>query len=260
MSKLYVATSSHLSLAWVEVFLRLMDRGVTDISPAVVTISQFDERGLPSQLADVQQQLDRLNRQTCRTVANTIFPNSLWVPDGEDNAARLFGRYERIWNKVRRCPANNKGVYFRRLTAFLPQGAAANQEPVNQLAYIIETYRRGNHRHSALQASIFDPTRDHTHNRQRGFPCLQQVAFDVADGNLGVTGFYALQHHVAKAYGNYLGLCWLGRFMAHQMRLRLAQVTCIASSLKIGDFTKTELLPLKETLKTMLEQTNERAA
>lgn len=263
MSKLYVARSQHLSLAWVEVFLRLMDRGVTDLSPAVITVSEFDERSLPSQITDIQAALDAANKQRCRTVASTIFPNSLWTPDGEDNASRLFARYDRIWKTIARCPANNKGVYFRRLTAFSPEGAPPDHKPVNQLAHVIETYNRGNHRHSALQAAIFDPTRDHSHNRRRGFPCLQQVAFDAnaTDGNLEVTGFYALQHHVAKAYGNYLGLCWLGRFMAHQMRLRLTQVTCIASSLKLGDgCTKSGLTPLKQTIDNILEQHHVRAA
>lgn len=260
MSKLYVARSQHLSLAWAEVFFRLMDRGVADLSPAVITVSEFDERSLPGQIPDIQAALDTVNKQKCRTVANTIFPNSLWTPDGEDNALRLFGRYDRIWKSIARCPANNKGVYFRRLTAFSPEGAPPDYEPVNQLAHVIETYKGGNHRHSALQAATFDPTRDHTHNRRRGFPCLQQVAFDATDGNLEVTGFYALQHHVAKAYGNYLGLCWLGRFMAHQMGLRLTQVTCIASSLKLGDgCTKSGLTPLKQTIDNILEQHHVRA-
>ena len=262
MSRLYVAKSQHLSVAWAEVFLKLMDRGVTDLSPAVITISEFDEHSLPLQLTDIQTALDALNKQKCRTVANTIFPNSLWTPDGEENALRLYGRYNRIWKTIARCPANNKGVYFRRLTAFQPEGVAPDHQPVNQLAHVIETYKdRGNHRHSALQASIFDPTRDHTHNRRRGFPCLQQVAFDATDGNLEVTGFYALQHHVAKAYGNYLGLCWLGRFMANQMGLRLTQVACIASSLKLGDgCSKSGLTPLKQIIENILDLHHVRAA
>jgi hypothetical protein len=89
------------------------------------------------------------------------------------------------------------------------------------------------------------------------------LAFDASEGNLAVTGFYALQHHVSKAYGNYLGLCWLGRFMAHQMGLRLTQVSCIASSLKLplGEgYSKSGLAPLKRTLEDILEQHHLRAA
>lgn len=259
MSKLYVAKNLNLSLAWAEVLFKLLDRGVSDLAPAVVTIADFDEHSLPRQLPEMQAALDAVNKQKSRTIASTIFPNSLWTPG--DESQRLYDRYERIWPAVAKCPLNNKGVYFRRLTAFSPDGLAANQQPVNQLQHVIDTFRRGNHRHSALQASIFDPTRDHTNNRRRGFPCLQQVAFDATDGNLEVTGFYALQHHVPKAYGNYMGLCWLGRFMAHQMGLRLTQVTCVASSLKLGDgFTKTSLGPLREALERILDQNHVRAA
>jgi len=87
---------------------------------------------------------------------------------------------------------------------------------------------------------------------------LQQVAFTTTDEGLGVTGFYALQYHVTKAYGNYLGLCWLGRFMAQQMNLKLVQVTCIASIVTLGDLGKGDLSGLKalveEQLSTHQEQ------
>jgi len=263
MSKLYVAKSANLSLAWAEVFFKLMERGSSELAPAVISISEFDERFLPVQIPEIQRAIDAVNDQRCRTVASTIFPNSLWRPEAENDAQRLYERYERVWPVVKKCRPNAKGVYFRRLTAFRPEGSAEGQASVNQLAHVIETYRQGNHRHSALQASIFDPTRDHTHSRQRGFPCLQQVAFGVSDGALEVTGFYALQHHVPKAYGNYLGLCWLGRFMAKQMDLRLSQVTCIASSLKLplGDgYSKFTLAPFKDTLKQIIEKHIARAA
>ena len=35
-----------------------------------------------------------------------------------------------------------------------------------------------------------------------------------------MTGFYATQYVVERAYGNYLGLCRLGEFMAHEMGLK----------------------------------------
>lgn len=263
MTKLYVAQSHNLSLAWTEVFLQLMERGASEIAPAIITITDFDERSLPRQIPEIGKAIDAVNKQSFRTVASTIFPNSLWTPDVEDDAQRLYARYERVWGTIAKCPANNKGVYFRRLTAYEPRSEAQSHHPVNQLAHILDTYHRGNHRHSALQASIFDPTRDHSHNRQRGFPCLQQVAFNPTDGQLEVTGFYALQHHVPKAYGNYLGLCWLGRFMAKQMGLQLSQVTCVASSLKLpsgNGYNKSDLAPLKLNLERILNQHDVRAA
>ena len=124
--------------------------------------------------------------------------------------------------------SNRNGVYFQRLIAF---GHELNmQDGVNQLEHVIQTWSGGNHRRSALQAAVFDPRKDHTNQRQRGFPCLQQVAFArIGDNGLAVTGFYATQYMFERAYGNYLGLCRLGHFMAHEMGLRLSQVVCIAT-------------------------------
>jgi len=42
------------------------------------------------------------------------------------------------------------------------------------------------------------------------------------------SGFYASQYLFKRAYGNYLGLCRLGRFMAFQMGLKLVRLTCYA--------------------------------
>ena len=88
-----------------------------------------------------------------------------------------------------------------------------------------------------------------------GFPCLQQVVFHTKGSNgsdgLEVVAFYANQLLFEKAYGNYLGLYRLGKFMAGEMGLRLTGVTCIASHLKISNSgtTKGELSPLAEVLK-----------
>ena len=68
-----------------------------------------------------------------------------------------------------------------------------------------------------------------------------------------MTGFYATQHIVEKAYGNYLGLCRLGQFMAHEMGLRLDRMTCIATPGK-RERPKSHLRALAETVRVVLEQ------
>ena len=73
-----------------------------------------------------------------------------------------------------------------------------------------------------------------------------------ADG-LAVTGFYATQHIFEKAYGNYMGLCRLGRFMAHEMKLKLTRMTCIAACAKLGDVKKSELEPMAKQLRAILQ-------
>jgi len=175
-------TGNNLSVAWVRAFQHVMARGVQEITPCVVTINQdaLDStvehnairKTLDEHLAALKAKHPKL--QSSHTVANTIFPRSMWNPNQEDSAAKLFARFNKAWPRIKRCSQNRRGTYFRRLTAFRHRG---NSEPFNQLDHIINTYRRGNHRRSALQAAIFDPALDHTNSRQLGFPCLHQVAF-----------------------------------------------------------------------------------
>ena len=106
---------------------------------------------------------------------------------------------------------------------------------LNQLAHVISTWRKGNTRRSALQAGIFDPLSDHTHGPYLGFPCLHQVSFVPGRGDsLSVVGYYGRQYILERAYGNYLGLARLGRFMASEMELQLTRVTCVAGAATLG--------------------------
>ena len=251
-SEAYYPSARNLSSAWADTFLRLNDAGISELSPAVIVVTEFD-RGVAVEDSNIRQLIDdemsRLNQRSVENVASTIFPNSMWNPNGEDSAAQLFSRYERIWPAIKhRDRANSKGNYFRRLTAYRPNGTEG--PPVNQLQHVIDTFLRGNHRRSALQAAVFDPTRDHVHNRILGFPCLQQVSFaPVGSDGLSITGFYPLQYMFEKAYGNYLGLCRLGRFMAHQMQRTLVKMTCVASALTLGNQPKSALHGFEERLR-----------
>src|SRR5260370_34128246 len=112
-----------------------MERGASEIAPAIITMTDLDERSLPRQIPEIGKAIDAVNKQSYRTVASTIFPNSLWTPDAKDDAQRLYTRYERVWGTIAKCPANSKGVYFRRLTAYEPRSEAQSHRPVNQLAH-----------------------------------------------------------------------------------------------------------------------------
>ena len=90
-----------------------------------------------------------------------------------------------------------------------------------------------------FQASIFDPARDQITSAQLGFPCLQHISFvPHKKGTLTLNAFYATQQIFEKAYGNYLGLCRLGEFMAHEMGLTFEQMNCFIGVAKIDTITK----------------------
>lgn len=257
MNRSLTIEEDNLSVAWAKAFLHVFEWG--EIPTLTVVIRDFPE-GSPVELLPIRRLLDdalgAVNMPiSCDEVANTIFPISLWNPQAE--RSQLYERYLRIMPRVLRKRRNRHGVYFQRLISF---GHDSQYEGgVNQLEHIIQTWNRGNHRRSALQAAIFDPREDHSHQRQRGFPCLQQVAFapQGAEG-LSVTGFYATQYMFQRAYGNYLGLSRLGRFVAHEIDRRLTQVTCVASP-AVREGSKTSFRPLVNGIQGILEQAEVRS-
>ena len=232
-----IAADDNLSVAWARAFLAVSEQNKNiELSPLVVTITDITS-GIVNEHPDIRKALDAAllsaGKQSCHTVANTIFPFSLWNTKKRDGGADLFARFERAWPKIHGCRANSKGHYFRRMTAYEPVGIAKS---INQLEHIIDTFAKGNHRRSALQAATFDPTRDHNHSRIGHFPCLHQIAFLPLEANgLCVTAFYPMHYLFERAYGNYLGLCRLGQFMAANMGLDFAQLTCVSSVAKLDD-------------------------
>jgi len=244
---------TNLSIAWAKAFLTAMSSSGGEVSPLIVTVT-FDAGEIieTPQIRDLLSQMLSVTKKTgIETVSSTIFPKSLWNPLREKEL--LFKRYLDSWPRIKKCRTNKTGPYFRRLIDF-DNGSS----PVNQLKHIIETWQNGNHRHSALQAAIFDPRLDHTDQRQLGFPCLHQVAFNPMGSNgkdgLAVTGFYAKQLLFEKAYGNYLGLCRLGQFMAHEMNIKFKKIVCIANIAEKGKETKNSLSAFEDKLTKILNK------
>ena len=251
MSRTLTIEEDNLSVAWAKALFSVVEEG--EIAPLTVVVRGFSD-GEPGEVASIRRLLDDAlgadaKGLSCNEVANTLFPNSLWNPQADRQ--QLYERYRRIMPRVLKDRRNRYGVYFQRLIAYGHD--AAYNGGVNQLEHIIRTWHGGNHRRSALQAAIFDPTKDHTNQRMRGFPCLQQIAFAPlgADG-LTVTGLYATQYIFERAYGNYLGLCRLGRFMAQEMGRQLTQVNCVATPANGGGKTKGYLRELARGVEGIL--------
>lgn len=253
----------NLSEAWAQTFITCMNTSGKIIAPAIVSFDVTDDdNSWHLEIPEIRQSLDKqltdfgiisANQSNIETVAGTIFPESIWkrCHGCGDN---LFAEYTKMWPFISRCTPNARGTYFRRLTAF-------GEQKTNQLKNIIDAWNHKIYRHSALQAGIFDPAQDHRETPYLGFPCLQQVVFHTegtkGSEGMAVIAFYANQLLLEKAYGNYLGLYWLGRFMAGEMGLNLRGVTCIATNLSLSTkHGKQECRPLLEKLKKVLFNVN----
>jgi hypothetical protein len=77
---------------------------------------------------------------------------------------------------------------------------------------------------------------------------MQHIAFntDIKTLSLEMTAFYATQQLYVKAYGNWLGLCRLGQFIAGQSGLKLTRFTCFANVQKMDRSPKVG--PERDTL------------
>jgi len=230
--------SGNLSRAWLRAFVATYESPGHEALGLAVEIRAPDQtlreesgirRSLDRALAGLHTNSPKRTAGV-ETVASTIFPKSLWNPSLPRD--RLFSRYRRVLPFLKRDPRNAHGMYFER---FLQH---------DQLDHVIRTrVEAGNNRRSAYQLSVFDPSVDHGDWRQRGFPCLQQVSFvpDRDAGDVQVFAYYATQTMFEKAYGNYLGLWDLGRFVAHCWGLKMTGLTCIAAVAKAANDKNTTL-------------------
>lgn len=255
----------NLSDAWAKAFLMCHQTSGGVMSPGIVRFGIQDENvGVESTAIReiIVKKLQPLLKNpyplqdVVETVAGTIFPESIWTLAKGDRKV-FFKMYEHMIPRIRHISNNRRGTYFERLVAF----EGANGKKVNQLEHIINIWHAGNRRHSALQAGVFDPRTDHSNQPLQGFPCLQQVVFYPNGSNgkdgLSVVAFYANQTLAEKAYGNYLGLYRLGRFMANEMGIQMKEVVCIASALKISDtLTKTCCNPVIKEIEAVLNNAN----
>ncbi len=213
-------TNSNLSELVIDICTEFQNISGNEIQGLSITINDFDENNNVNETYEIRESFDRALKANgmlpISTVANTIFPINLWNPKLDRSV--LFKRYLSIFPQIKKCPQNFHGVYFERMINY--------KDGFNQLDKIIDFYKTDNHRRSAFQVSIWDPLRDMVNTRMRGFPCMQHLVFSCVQNQLIVFGFYATQYIFERAYGNFLGICNLGKFLSHELQIPLYQVKC----------------------------------
>jgi len=241
VSKPMLIDQANLSLAWAEAYLAAREARGHVISPLVVSFSGFDADG-PLEDERVRDAVDTAlegsDMQSVQTVANTIFPQVLWRRANGDRAAFYQSYLEALPDYIAMCPSkNNMGLYFGRLIAYgMDQktgdpltryaGDALLNEG-NQVETVIRRCKKGVKK-MKLQASVFDPSRDHFTEAMPKFPCLQHITFIPCfdSKTLSMNAFYATQQLFRKGYGNFLGLARLGSFVAGESGLTLDRLSC----------------------------------
>lgn len=202
----------------------------------------------------IDTELERIGEQNVDTVAETIFPQSLYVDPGIDwhpdlpseqlqeidqAAAHLYDNYLMILPVLRTERANRMGTYFSRMISW----PGKEPEGINQLDRVIDrirsTRRQGNATENTIDMDLAaDCLIDGTSlegaqllvaddRRTRGFPCLVHVDFSLLNGELHCAAIYRHHHLITKAYGNLVGLSHLMKFVCQQSGCKMGELVIL---------------------------------
>jgi thymidylate synthase len=188
-----------------------------------------------AEVADLRQKLDAFTEAEGRrghaipaihSTAGTIFPSGLYRPNTKAPAKHLFEMERLIRHVVRKHRENKRGTYFERLVAY----PLADGSEVNQLDRVLKKLQRaaelGQRNGNRYELATFHPGRD---TNPTAFPCLSHISITLQDGRLDGTAVYRNQYFLARAYGNYLGLGEVLRFLATESGFVVGELLCVSS-------------------------------
>ena len=230
-----------LSEAWVMALERTMPEPGGRLVHLVMTVT---EPGLeiPSVRRVLGNTLAQAGSQDIDTVAETIFPSSLyadpgyeWLPgishdkEAELDAAAdaLYRSYCDILPILCTLQANNKGTYFGRLISWPGKDAGGVNQLADRATALRREHRAGRRTNNTLDLDVaadLDTDEDlkglqvyaATDRRTRGFPCLTHIDLTLHLGRVHCLAVYRHQYLVEKAYGNMVGLSALLHFLCQQ--------------------------------------------
>lgn len=248
-----VISENNFSLAWLKALELLLECG-GKTSHLNVVIENVDKED-----TEIRHILDdfinRKNMTPVSTVANTIFPTALYYPTnpklmGCKARHHLYQMYEK-GNVIRqRIPANRRGTYFNRMIDW----TGSNGRKINQIERIIERLQNGLTQKKPFSSiyemnmggveectvddateeiQIYRPDKD---TSIRGFPCLSHISLTLHKGYLDMNAIYRNQYFIQKAYGNFLGLSRLLKFICQEVGCEAGELVCMAShaELEVG--------------------------
>ncbi|MEI7461676.1 MAG: hypothetical protein WCK15_19990 [Pirellula sp.] len=166
------------------------------------------------------------------TVANTLFPQSLYDIHGSPNFYQAYhGNFDRLTDSKR------WGRYFERISRHrLLDGTIYNplQEMIEKLANQNEarsTYR------CAYELAVYDPLLDR--RMFYGGQCMSFLSFKLhPEAGLMLTAMYRNHTYITRLLGNLIGLGRLLAFVAKEADLRVGSLTVISTHAEVdtGDW------------------------
>lgn len=198
---------------------------------------------------EVESQLDRFlgtskkvraggaELQGVQAVANTVFPESLYLPElGSSSREHLYELNRLSMELTSRRKSGERETYFNRLVAY----PAGDGKTFNQLEFVVDRVagqlRQRGGKSSAYEMGLTDPIggdlriQKPGHDKNvMGFPCLSHVSLTVCDGVVNLAAIYRNHSYISRTYGNYLGLSRLAAFIAREAGGEPGEVFCAST-------------------------------
>lgn len=245
----------NLSEAWVSAYDALAQRPKGQAVNMTVSVANPGReilavrQEIDAEVAELRAAGNSVFNKSIHTVANTIFPISLYR-EGRPEAfydAAIAGQSRRD-GKITSWGAKG-GTYIGRLLDYPTYGG----QSFNQLARMLDNLNaRLNYQDSyemaftcehpdpdpndpvrSASASTFVPNYDNNH---RGGQCLSHISLNRSPGGaLSMVALYRHQTFLTRAYGNFLGLARLQHFLVRecQKELRVGELMIVASHAEI---------------------------
>jgi hypothetical protein len=240
-----------LAEAWLGAMELLLERGGKSFHLDVAFPAAYEAGSAPWE--EINGFLIEHKKWDLSTVVNTIFPESLYIPElGEEAAARLYESYEmsmRVHQRVGK--RNDKETYFNRLVSY-PVATGSTEKlsekaremlkedgSWNQLEFYIErlrTQRQKTRRRSSYEIGLSHPLDAEMRVQAPGrdlrtgsFPCLSHVSLTLVDDRVNLNATYRNQYLVTRGFGNYVGLARLTEFIAAECGAQPGEVQVVAT-------------------------------
>ncbi|PDT35813.1 hypothetical protein CO671_15185 [Rhizobium sp. M10] len=181
-------------------------------------------------VALVDQYLRDHGKYPVETVANTIFPRSLYA---RHKAPAFYDVYrEKVLPRIKK---NDWGRYFDRMITFPLEKKGKSINPLDDMVTKMRTHVGAKRCfRNIYEITIYDPIRDAgpPMNRQ----CLSFLSFKLTDGpnrKLLLTAVYRNHYYVERLLGNLIGLGRLMKFVADEVNVAVGSLTIVSTHAEV---------------------------
>jgi thymidylate synthase len=183
--------------------------------------------------------LTEFDHQPIDEVRNTIFPVD--TAEDTDSPEELATDYVEHYDFIKRLGSEH-GTYFGRVVAHPRAGDDFGPQLVHTMEKLRQA-RTGKRWKAIYEVNIY--SEEHDRKIKRGFPCMSHLAFQLDGDRVDCLATYRSHDMVKKAYGNYLGLAELQRYVAHQSGFEPGELSILAGHAAIEGLNRPQLDELR---------------